>query len=317
MSKFGNMLNMIIYLKSNGKTTIKELARELEVDERMIRKYRDDLEQAGIYIESIRGVNGGYVLQGDDYLLNLSIDEDEMSALQLANELLKNQEFIYYKEFQNVLNKINNIRTEKVKEFERAEYVVKDTKNIDLLGDRRKCLDINKAILCRQKIKMNYFSLNAGESSERIVHPYAVYTYKGALYIAAFCERSNMVKYFKLSRIKGYEILNDKFQRLKEFSLKEIMKNAFGIYRDETLNVKLKIEKPMSYIVSEKLWVDNQKIIWNKDESIIFEASMSGKVEIISWILSMGSKVKVLEPKELVEDVKKELDDINKKYIVS
>ena len=46
----------------------------------------------------------------------------------------------------------------------------------------------------------------------------------------------------------------------------------------------------MAQIVKEKVWVKNQIITENRDEnSILFQAKMKGKVEIKSWILSMGS----------------------------
>ncbi|MDF2883916.1 MAG: Helix-turn-helix, type 11 domain protein [Clostridiaceae bacterium] len=61
MSKIGNACNMIKLLAENGKMSCKELADKLEVSERMIRKYIQDLEQAGIYIDSMRGRGGGYV----------------------------------------------------------------------------------------------------------------------------------------------------------------------------------------------------------------------------------------------------------------
>ncbi|NLZ49837.1 MAG: WYL domain-containing protein [Clostridiales bacterium] len=81
----------------------------------------------------------------------------------------------------------------------------------------------------------------------------------------------------------------------------------FGITCRIQVKLKLRIEKPLSYIVSEKLWVENQKISWNEDESIIFEAEMQGKTEIISWILSMGSKVTIIEPEELKNEIKEEV----------
>lgn len=46
---------MIELLHGRGKMKISELAAELEVKERMIRIYRDELEKAGIYVESERG----------------------------------------------------------------------------------------------------------------------------------------------------------------------------------------------------------------------------------------------------------------------
>ena len=49
MSKISNVLTMIQLLQSGRKYSINELSKELEVSERMIRIYKEDLEKAGIY----------------------------------------------------------------------------------------------------------------------------------------------------------------------------------------------------------------------------------------------------------------------------
>ena len=62
MSKISNVLVMLQLLQNGKKYSIKELSEKIEVSERMIRKYKDELEYAGVYIETIRGPYGGYVL---------------------------------------------------------------------------------------------------------------------------------------------------------------------------------------------------------------------------------------------------------------
>ena len=62
MSKVSNVLTMLEYLSSGRKYSIQELSNLLEVTPRMIRVYKDELEMAGIYIDSIKGPYGGYVL---------------------------------------------------------------------------------------------------------------------------------------------------------------------------------------------------------------------------------------------------------------
>ena len=62
MSKISNVLTMLEYLSSGRKYSIKELAEKLEVSPRMVRIYKDELEKAGIYIDTIKGPYGGYVL---------------------------------------------------------------------------------------------------------------------------------------------------------------------------------------------------------------------------------------------------------------
>lgn len=64
----------------------------------------------------------------------------------------------------------------------------------------------------------------------------------------------------------------------------------------------------MSVIISERIWVENQKIKFNEDDkSILFEATMRGLPEIVSWILGMGSSVTIIEPPSLKNRVKDEL----------
>ncbi|AYD40181.1 transcriptional regulator [Clostridium fermenticellae] len=311
MSKFSNLLDMIILLKSRGKMKCKDIAEELEVDERQIRKYKQDLELAGVNIASVTGVDGGYSIEGYDYLLNLNISDEDLAILNLVNLQLKSMNFLYCKEFNNLMDKMNVISKSNSKNC--ARYFQKSAReNVDV-KDKKKVLDINYSVITKRKVEIKYFSLSSGLSI-RIVHPYVIMSYKNSLYMIAFCEKRKEVRDFKISRIKEYRILDSKFQMDKNFSLKKYMKDSIGIYRDSKLNVKLHIYKPMSYIISEKTWVENQKITWNDDESIIFKASMSGKTEIVSWILSMGGNVKVIEPEELKIAIKEEIDKIQKYY---
>lgn len=62
MSKISNVLLMLEYLSSGRKYSIAELSEKLEVTPRMVRVYKDEIEKAGIYIDTIKGPYGGYVL---------------------------------------------------------------------------------------------------------------------------------------------------------------------------------------------------------------------------------------------------------------
>lgn len=62
MSKISNTITMSELLNNNRKYTIDELSKILEVIPRMIRIYKEELEKAGIYIDTIRGQYVGYVL---------------------------------------------------------------------------------------------------------------------------------------------------------------------------------------------------------------------------------------------------------------
>ncbi|MCW6068523.1 WYL domain-containing transcriptional regulator [Clostridium sporogenes] len=315
MSKVGNVFKMLILLKSRGKMKINDIARELEVSERQVRRYKNDLEQAGIYIKYTSGKYGGYEYDEKDYLLELNLTEEENSVLFMALEQLKYDNFIGYKDFELIVDKINFLKeTENNKSVADVKYFVKNIKvNCNYEREKKIWIDINAAIITRNKIKIKYNSLNTGEK-ERIVRPYAVFQYKGSMYFVGYCELRQKIREFKISRIMSYEILSEKFERTYNFNFKEYMQDCFGIFKDEEIELKLKIKYPMSQIVKEKIWSDNQEIIDIEDKSIIFKAKLRGITEIKSWILSMGQSVEVIAPSSLKRNVENEIEEMIKIY---
>ena len=81
MSKISNILKMIQLLNKGKKYTIKDLANELEVSERMIRQYKDELEMAGIYITTIKGPYGGYILDNRFFMPAVKINHKDLEEL--------------------------------------------------------------------------------------------------------------------------------------------------------------------------------------------------------------------------------------------
>lgn len=62
MSKIANTILMMQLLSSGRRYSCEELAQLLEVSPRMVRTYKDELEKVGVYIDTIKGPGGGYVL---------------------------------------------------------------------------------------------------------------------------------------------------------------------------------------------------------------------------------------------------------------
>ncbi|WP_071120372.1 helix-turn-helix transcriptional regulator [Romboutsia timonensis] len=300
MSKFSNLLRLITLLKSNKRIKRKEIADALGVSERMVRKYISDLQEANITIESIPGPNGGYELKGHNYLLNLNTDNEEVKSLEKALEQLKQQEFEYIDDLESLTKKVksNNELTNDI-----TYGIISESEETYLDKEEDYELEIQSACLMRHKLKMSYHSISSGDSI-RVIRPYAVITKNDMKYVIAYCENRKTIRTFKLIRINWIEVLSDKFDINSSFDIKEYMKNTIGIFNNDEIKLKLLLKKPFSYSVSERKYVENQHITWNDDETIIFEATMNGKEDIIRWILSMGECVTILEPLYLKEELK-------------
>ena len=94
---------MLEYLSSGKKYSIKELSELLEVTPRMIRVYKDELEKAGIYVDTLKGPYGGYVLNQNihvpkRFITSKTIIVQNKSIFNSVNRAIKEQRkcFIEY-----------------------------------------------------------------------------------------------------------------------------------------------------------------------------------------------------------------------------
>ena len=92
------MLNMLRILKDRNIHSISSLAERLEVSERMIRQYKLELEQAGIYLKSYTGKFGGYQLDENSNFLKIENEVKEKMYIVMKKAIAnKNKVKIKYK----------------------------------------------------------------------------------------------------------------------------------------------------------------------------------------------------------------------------
>ena len=108
MSKIANMLNLLQILKDKRIHSLSSLADELEVSERMIRQYKLELEQAGIYLKSFTGKYGGYQIDENNNFLKIKNEVKEKMYVVMKNAIAnKNKVRIKF-------NSINSGITERI-----------------------------------------------------------------------------------------------------------------------------------------------------------------------------------------------------------
>ncbi len=97
MSKVANMLNMLQILKDGKIHSIQNLSEKLEISERMVRQYKLELEQAGIYLKSTTGKYGGYMLENESDFLKLedTVKEEMYIIIKKAIKEKKKVEIKY------------------------------------------------------------------------------------------------------------------------------------------------------------------------------------------------------------------------------
>lgn len=305
MGKVNNALRMLAILRSRKKVTRKELAEELEVNEREITRYKEDLESAGVTINNTRGKYGGYELIGNDYLLNLDLSYDELNILDRVKDDLKTQGSHYYTTIDSINNKVRVASNKKFEDIiNKDNYYSKGvTLKIDLEEEKSKWLTINDGIINKKKIQIEYID-SKGKETKRIVNPYGLFTYYGANFFVGLCNTRNEIRTFKLVRINKVKLIKDETFERGDFNLKTYLDNNIGLFNDGRYNIKLKIKYPYAQGFKEFKWLDNEIITDHQNEGyIIYEALSNGKTQTIEWIMGMGNNCTVLEPEEIRNEV--------------
>ena len=194
MSKISNVILMLEYLQNGRKYNIKELSEKLEVSERMVRLYKEELETAGIYIDTIMGPYGGYVLNQSIRIPSRKFSKSDYEFLK--NLKVKDED----KEKLNIIaDKVHGV------------YFNSKEENIELKDDIRNCYNtLTRAIKEKRKVKINYYSYKHG-NLDRTIRPYDMFLYNTGWGCAAYCELRNDLRHFELKRINEIELLDDKF----------------------------------------------------------------------------------------------------------
>lgn len=314
MSRFANILTMYFILEERKLVPVKEIAERLGVSPRAVKGYKNDLEEIGVYVGSELGRHGGYYLESKMTLRNIDFTDREITALKMAKETINNSEYHYSKNFDMAIAKILNSK-DNAGQVPYYNTII-SASHKSLKKERKTWNHINEAIGQKRKIEMDYKALKPSgiEIKTRIVRPFGIFDYKGSTYFYAYCELASDIRYFKFSRISSCKILQEEFDNEYDFDFNKERENSFGIYSDEPIKLKLKIQYPMSEIVKEKAICCNQTITIIDEKNIYFEAEMKGFTEIKSWVMSMGSSVEVIEPEKLRKEIIEEMDKIRLMY---
>lgn len=199
MSKVSNVLLMLDYLQTGRKYTIQELAKKLEVSPRMIRAYKEDLEKASIYIDTIMGPYGGYVLNHSIRLPSRKFKKKDYELLE--KYIIEEQDPIQKEKLVLLKDKIQGVYAGSLQE----------TKELNLKDEiQSKYNLLTRAIKERRQVKILYYSYNKGEN-ERIICPAEMFLFQDGWYVAAFCLKKNDIRHFELKRIINYELLEETF----------------------------------------------------------------------------------------------------------
>jgi proteasome accessory factor B len=158
---------------------------------------------------------------------------------------------------------------------------------------------LRKALLFQQKVKLRYRAASRKKAEIYTVNPYSFIFYKGGLYLQGYTHNRLSVRIFAVERIAEVVILSERFEIPLEYQPEKQFDKAFGIVSEEPFNIRLRFSKVVAHSIADRIWHPTQKIRRLRSGEIELSFTAGGKMEILSWILSYGNHIELLEPVEL------------------
>ena len=166
---------------------------------------------------------------------------------------------------------------------------------------------ISQAIDKRRTAQMRYFSASRNSMGRREVDPYFLRFAGGGLYMIGHCHLRKEVRMFDVERIRSISLTDHPYQMPLDFKVDDYVQDALGIMRSgRRIEVVLLFSKKAAAWVKDKIWHPSQESKLLKDGRLKLTLKVADNEELVGWILSFGSQVKVVGPETLRANVRDE-----------
>jgi predicted DNA-binding transcriptional regulator YafY len=204
MHKSDRLFQLTNILRVHKVITAKELALKLDVSERTIYRYIDDLSVSGIPIYGEAGK--GYTLSDDFELPPIKLNKKEIEALVLGVNLVSSWTGKTMKNAaKSLLNKIDAVIPKQIENEKPIRYARVPS------GHRRddslRWEQIHTALNEKKWIRIKYESLNSS-STTRIIFPLGMFYWGGKWTLGSWCSLRNDFRDFRNDRMLSIEIID-------------------------------------------------------------------------------------------------------------
>jgi predicted DNA-binding transcriptional regulator YafY len=182
-------------------------------------------------------------------------------------------------------------------------------------GEHKKTIDlISQAIDKSRTAQMRYYSASRNSTGRREVDPYHIWFVAGGLYLIAYCHLRRDVRLFAVERIRSITLTDHPYQMPLGFNMEEYVQDALSVMRGRRIEVELLFSKTATAWLKDKSWHPSQETSLLKDGRMKLTLKVADNDELIGWILSFGSQVKVVRPESLMQKIKEEAKNVLGSY---
>lgn len=314
MNRMDRLLAIVLEMQAKKQVRAEDLAAAFETSKRTI--YRDitALSESGVPIVAVPGQ--GYSLMDGYFLAPLTFTSDEAMMLLLGTgAAAPHFDEQYRSAAQSARQKIAAVLPEALRHEvdaleSRIQFMVFTPPMAqEVLPQLRRAIIQSKTVQFLYRSRYTGAGEHPHEMRLRKADPYALTHIGGGWMLTAYCHLRQAVRHFRLSRMEDTTILSESFTRPADFKM------TMGAEETRAVTVRLLFdhevaprvrESPSLYQVEE----DDQA------EGLSVTLRVRQIEDVMSWLLSWGAHVRVLEPDALRSALAREAEAMLTQYLI-
>ncbi|MDR0326517.1 MAG: YafY family transcriptional regulator [Oscillospiraceae bacterium] len=298
--KLDRLLGILTLLLQKDHMTAPILAETFEVTRRTIGRDIDTLCRAGIPIVTRQGGGGGISIAEGFKLDKSVLTADELSGLIAALKGLGS-----VSERSGIERTLDKLHANTGAVVSLREPVVIDLAS-HYRGHLTEKIELFKRAVREQRVTAFDYYYEKGESHRRI-EPYFVIFQWMAWYVFGFCLERRDWRLFKLTRLWNLSLCDE------TYSPREIPpeKRDFNARFTDDKKLVALFDPSAKYLLIDFYGLN---CYTETEDGLRLEIGYTNRDYIVSWLLGFGDKVKVLEPREVADEIRATAEHIRKLY---
>lgn len=258
---------------------------------RTFNNHRDAVEEVfGIRIECNRSTNRYFVAYSDD------VSDENAETAWLINTF--------------TVNNMLSLGKERLSGRVSVEDIPSGHKHLTC---------IMEAMTEGNEIVIEYLKYTSSQADIYTLRPYAVKEFAKRWYIVAYCIERKALRVYGLDRIRSLKVTEGRFEMEKGFDVDSLFATSFGIYLPEGpgQTITFKTNTTEAKYLRDLPIHSSQKEIESDGESVLFSIFVCPNKNLIMEFCKYGSKVEVISPASVREEIASELAKAASLYATS
>ena len=274
-----------------------------------------DLEVLGIEVE------GEPV--GNRYHYHVLNRPFELPELKLLVDAIQSSKFITERKTNALIKKLEQLvsQYEAVK-LQRQVYVSGRIKTMN--ESIYYTVDaIHNAISENKKIRFQYYQWNVKKEMELRhggafyhISPWGLSWDDENYYLVGYDSEADTLKHYRVDKMLHIQMSDEKREGQEQFerlNMADYAKKSFGMFGGKEQKVKLLVKNELAGVMIDRFGKD---IMMIPKEEKYFTVNVDVHIsnQFLGWVFSLGDGVKIISPDEVVEQMKQEVERLQKQY---